>query len=120
MATRSIYPQGKIPDHQHFVMEASLFGEDGRAEPRDRVIVDPGSWEELLPHIHSLYLRAEEPPANPRDANRDRDRDRHRDRDRDRERERPRRDAERRDERTHGGTFVEGSGARLDPRESPG
>jgi len=116
MAARALYPQGSTPDPQRFIVEASLFAEDGRADPRNTVSIDLRSWDELLPYIHSIHLRFEPSSSSPREGNRERDgdryrEDRHRDRERDREREPERtRGAERRDGRTHGGMFIEGDG----------
>lgn len=95
-AVRTIYPQGTATEAQRFVVEASLFTEDGRADRRI-ASVDLDSWGEILPHIHSLYLRLDVPPTSPRDGDPNRDRDRYRDRDRDRDRDRYRdpRDRER-------------------------
>jgi len=122
MAVRTIYPHATSSDSQRFVLEAALFSEDGRADRRNLVSVDVESWGELIPHIHSLYLRNES--TAPRDVDRDRDRDRYRDRDRerdrvereryrdrDRDRERPRRESvpppERREERPQDNSFAE-------------
>jgi len=135
IAVRTIYPQGNVSDSQRFVVEATLFAEDGR--PDRRVVgVDLDSWGELLPYIHTLYLRLDVPPTSPRDRDRDRERerdrggererdrggdrdrrDRDRERERERERERPRRDstsgAERREERP-----PEASGVALERSQS--
>jgi len=115
MAARLIYPQGTTPDPQRFVVEATLYTEDGRVDRGNRVSIYLGSWEELLPYIHSLYLRVEASPTSPRDEDRDRDRDNYRNRNKgkERERERPRRES----------SGLEGrdghpQGARLGRRES--
>jgi len=116
MAARAIYPQAVTSESQRFLVEAVLFGEDGRVDRRALVTVDLQSWGELLPYIHSLYLRNEASASSPRDGDRDRDRyrdrdrdrdrDRYRDRDREKERERPRHEsisgAERREDRPPG------------------
>jgi hypothetical protein len=54
-------------------MEAILFSEDGRATGDRRAIVgiDPESWDELLPFIHSIYLRVDAPPTSPRGRDRE-------------------------------------------------
>src|ERR1700674_1948060 len=95
MAARLIYPQGTTPDPQRFVVEATLYTEDGRVDRGNRVSIYLGSWEELLPYIHSLYLRVEASPTSPRDEDRDRDRDNYRNRNKgkERERERPHRES---------------------------
>jgi len=73
-AVRTIYPQGTVSDPQHFIMEAVLFSEDGRgADRRALVGIDLDSWDELLPFIHSLYLRVDAPPTSPRDRDRERE-----------------------------------------------
>jgi len=87
MVTRTIYPQGNIPDSQRFIVDARLFAEDGQIARRD-VGIDLESWEELLPYIHTLFVTIE-PTGSGRD--RDRDRDRERERERERDKERPRR-----------------------------
>ena len=73
MAVRLIYPQGTTSDPQHFIMEAILFSEDGRGtgDRRAMVGIDPESWDELLPFIHSIYLRVDAPPTSPRDRDRE-------------------------------------------------
>lgn len=79
MAVRAIYPPA---EGQRITVDAVLFTEDGKADRR-AVPIDMESWEELLPHIHSIYLRD-------RDRDKEKDKDRYRTRE---TRERPRRDS---------------------------